>query len=169
MIKIKDIFKWVRNGIVTDIKDITRMPDKATKRDTIEVTKVEDLAEKIMGEIDEVVAKTRKVMQITKIDIKKTNTNPRDFWLITLHVTNPNSMLVYLKDRITDIIRSTYMFPDDDFGVIFITQDDRVEYDIGVKEVIDHYSHALRGADSLIGQMIREEYEGETFECMGTR
>ena len=132
------------------------------------MTKVEDIAERIMGEIDEVVAKTRGVMQVTKIDIKKTNTDPRDFWLITLHVTNPNSMLPYVKSKISDTIRSTYMFPNEDFGVIFITQDDRVEYDMGVKEVISKYSHALKGADSLIGQMIRDEYEGESFECMGT-
>lgn len=133
--------------------------------------------EKAMGEIDEMVVEIRElarkseqadkkdVMCITKMDFKKAYGGTQAYWLVTLHVTNPNCMLVYAKNKIVDTIRSTYMYPNYNVGVIFIVHDDKAEYDTGVDEIVNSTGHSLVGSDLLIARMIREKHEGKCYEC----
>ena len=135
---------------------------------------------KVMGEIEEIVAEIREIarkpkqatkkdiMCISKVDLRKAYNKSGAFWLITLHVTNPNCMLSHAKAKIADTIRSTYNYPVS-IDVVFIVQEDNVGYDTGVDELINGNSHALIGADLLKARMVQEKHEGECFECVGVK
>ena len=108
------------------------------------------------------------IMYITKIDSRKGYKEGVCFWLITLHITNPNCLLSEVKVGIANIIRSTYLYPDD-IVIFFIVLGGKQKYNTGVSELIDGTTFALLGADLLVAEMIREKYEGGIFECINVK